>query len=1515
MGIKSVLKAGIEALPDEFKTQARSIPNALKKQGVKDEELKFADLDLPEEGPVTKQDLVKAEAGRSDKFDVVETMDKSYQSYSLPGAKQNPTYRERVYTYQDSYKDVPSLVKSYRDEYEKINSAETENALYRRIISDFPHLATEEGEAEVLRVGIGAYTDDELISELGGATGSRYTSEHFPDIPNYLMHTRIYDDVNTFDQPTRVVQEVQSDLHQDARKAGGYAGEESAAINTPEIKKIWSDIEDLKAHYDELDNLDPNDWPEGEDMDEVFDEIHNKFDELSDKLGLDEFTRDEARNNLFHYNSLEDFTTELGAGAKQIPKSPYETSWLTKGIEQELKLAMDDGFGQIAIPIKGKGIGNLQRGEGVQKWYEGNVAHTARKLAKKYKMDFEIRETGKPTVGKTYAKADVRDDVIEIEAMRDNFDADWGGFFDNAEARLKELYPQLEGAYLIDAVVAASKGQYDEFASILNRYNTFEKQVQSMDFAGRQALAKEIADNPTDEHWRALYPDTDPAFARENYFMDAKSVGEDLERIASHTNTTYVLFKPKGQVEEVSKAITRDDVEADKSRLRQAMIDDDAFARIRQELVEKYGKEHVRKIIDDPEALAQPAKNKFTPNKPFTPTLYQMGGATATGALVLGSDEAKAATDPTKTSIDKQPVESRNYTDDVAAVAEMMRGTDNLNEIKNFLEAQGEDAQELMGEAQRYNEALSYGHTPEQIEQFLGESRIVEAVTINPKSEDPQGFWDRAANEVTEAWSGYRKWVEFQNLTALDPLTGQPAKRPIEDIVASLRVVYPNMTSVSTRTSGFFGNEENYRMAVQADQASRIQIANAAADMGIQLQYVEGEGDAGTIMDEGKWMVVNQDGTTEEVTPGFWASMRSESGELFGAVSGAVAGAKQTAKATKNPWLIGLGSVVGAAGGGAIGSEYDYLMEAVEMQQELNAQVAFHKATTAAEVSVIGDTIGYPLVKGLGYGWKTLKRVKNYVLDGNSQGAVAKLKSDLNMSDDEARILVSEFERLAPLPGKNQAEKEIAAITLSQPTMQDVVRVAGMTDAKAARAVAKGVNARANNLLESTAGLTEKNANKILIDDLGNYTSDVKAFYQDVKEQAARHPHANLFEFDFDGLAIQPIIEQLQKNITDQNVAYKFAKHAQNVGAMSDSRSFADLLELRKIVNDWRFNKRISKQADAEMLYQTVKRIDETIEDGARYVMGEKAATKWLSAFDTAKTQYAKMKGLEKNVLARALRRPGVSEETITKALTRYIEATDGTFFEVMEKLPPKARQRAEGSVINALAEKYTSETTVTGTKAVDFMSLSDSLDGLPLVTPDARRMRDAIGRMAKVFQNEIPLSLSTGQMPLPKFQSYLTTDPVVRAKYEIASGVFNFVKRYVPGSEQAQNLAIINNTAKLLENPLNVRSAKELMETADGDVVLSKQIAMLQQAAAMAKAAGKDNVLPKVNIYKGGKLRGNKVVDTVGLHRIATTEKVRQLADAYSIDPNDLKAVDKMLRSEGYLAVQQGSDRVRSLK
>ena len=816
------------------------------------------------------------------------------------------------------------------------------------------------------------------------------------------------------------------------------------------------------------------------------------------------------------------------------------------------------------------------------------------------------------------------------------------------------------------------------------------------------------------------------------------------------------------------------------------------------------------------------------------------------------------------------------------------------DEVRSYLAGQGYDEAQtatMFEQSQKVVAARDAGYSDDEIGEFLRSSEITAGdVQTTPVEVEESEEW------IATQWGAVKKKNSFEQIVSSDTMSA-------EELLSSMKVLAPNMSSMTTRVAGFFGNQEAAVKAEKGALASRTRIIAMASERGLDLAWDERLGQFIASTEQGPVVV-------EE---GIWDSLLSESGEITGAVAGGVAGLKLGGRG--GPWGAFFGSMAGAAAGAIAGTELDYLREAITLQEDIEGKVMAHKALTAAEMSVMGDVLGFGLVRATGATYKGLARVKDFVLDGNTKGAYETLKQLEYLTDDQAQELVTQLSRVTkgPLPGKKAEEHAIAAAVTTKPGAEGLVAAAASLDAQASRAVGKSIDDRAKDLLASTAELSGDNLGRILREDLGNHVADVKNFYGQVKAKAAQSPRSANFRFDFDKLAIKPVLATLQKNISDPAVLEKFTLQASRIRDMSDARTFGDLLELRQVVNEFKFNRRISKTKDFETLNNVLGNIDGAIRQGAGAVLENPKA--WLKDYDTARIQYAKMKQLERNVMYKALTREGVNEKDVVRSLSRYITALDGTYNDLVGTLPKEMRGRIEAATLDTLANKFTAGVGE-GQRATNFPMLDKELEMVSFSSPGARQMKSAISELANVFKNDVPLSQITGNVQIPKFQSYLTADPIVRAKYEIASKTFNYVKTLLPNKEQG-TLALVRRTAKVLESPLNSKSVRELMEEAAGKVDLAPEIRKMQQEAVRASAAGKDISAPRVTFYGTGKVlspKGSGPSQAIPLHRIATKDVAGQIAEAEGVNPADSKLLDKLLTQHGYKAVQQGTDRVRLL-
>ena len=1365
--IGSVLKKVIKELPENFASKAESVAPMLLKKGVKAEELKFSELAIPKTGKVTKQSLVDAESKRVDKFYTTANTDK-YRSTSVDANKyKNPTYREKILKFKRADGgeiDVP-----------KPTLTDEETRILRSFVSD--EIGTDEeidaGYEVLSRYGINAETDDIFGSAVdllnNKAKPSRYTSTHFQGEPNYLMHTRVYDD-NLDGVSTRVVSEIQSDLHQ----AGRQSGYDKA--NTVEALKEINQALDNNASIEEL-NI------------------------LADKHGLP--------SNV----DIEEWALSE-TGKVTVPTSPFEKTWLKKGIEREIVDAINDGKTQLAIPISGN-VNELSRAAGVQKWYETQVVNTAKKLAKQSGGTFEMKTVGNKPVG-----------VLS------------GGY-----------KPDLEGLT----------------GYVKNLTNEIDEEGASAEFIRdmiiEEGVPREAASNIS-------------MFLHEGYEDEAlKALGDELNIVTT-------------DLKELIKNLD--------NALDTASFDiNDAANQIEHKFgISTIEAHNVAGLIDDRELdAAKGVLEDLISNKSTNAIDY---------AVIKLNPEAKGF------SLYSSPIAGA-FVAHQAYQAGM--STEEIN--KKLADDYGydeEDLAEINTRAEIIAQAKEAGMSDEEIKQKM-KGREISADTEYDEPPKLEQLGDAYKLDTLPPSDGKQK--SMRDLNNLDE------EMTAEDLVSSMRIIHPTMVSNLTSVRAYFGYKEPLQRYEKARDSSRSRIINLAKEnYGRDLVW-QGNG-----VGFESWYIQTPEGLVE-LNQGIWEDIKKNSGEIVGGIGGAIAGAKLAGLATPpvlpivgplaKPIMSMIGGAVGGLLGTVIGTQADYLQEAIRLQEDIELEVMAYKTLSASEMSVVGEVIGYPIAKGFGLGWRGIIGAKNAISGGETKAAYKALKDSTFLNDSQIEAIVAQLEKHSKLKG-NKYQKGIQAVALTEPGMQDLVRAAGATKPKVSSATAYTVSKRADEVLAQTANLTDEQVPRLLVKDLQNYVSDVKDQYRVVKAEATQSPRGLNFGWDYEDLAVYPVLEDLMAKITDPATKEKFILQMQRVGTMSESRTYGDLIELRQITNDFLYNKRVTKADDMRTLRKVIGNIDEAIEDGAQYVFDDPA--KWLEDWSKVRMDYSKMKQVEKTTMYRTMfNRDGsmrpVQPKQVVKALGKYITSIDGSFEDIMSKLPIEGRKMYEGAVVDLLANQFTAGVEK-GAKAIHFPMLADELKKINFTTPDARATKRALIDLGETFKNDVYLNSVANQISVPKFAQGLSDNLLTKARYETSSSIYNYIKSKFPGESNRQ-LALIRATSKLLEKPLDTKNFKVLQEELFDDANLSKQVLELQQLAASNRMKEVEVGTPKIKIYKGGKLIGTGTSKDIPMHRIATLKQAKEIAETEAITL-DNKALDSILRQYGYEAVLQGSDRVRIL-
>ena len=179
-----------------------------------------------------------------------------------------------------------------------------------------------------------------------------YLHSHFPDVPNPVAHIRLADieDIDDSFNRTLLVDEVQADAQQEAKKLGGYATKETLAARK-ELEDTFDDRRvDLNEKQDVLREEIEKVEKDGEEYNRIRDEIV-KITEEKDKL-----LQDASETNFFDPNY------------QVVPDLPFksEKRWALQGLRKAMMTAAEEGYDQVALTtgrmqaVRNKKIGQIQ---------------------------------------------------------------------------------------------------------------------------------------------------------------------------------------------------------------------------------------------------------------------------------------------------------------------------------------------------------------------------------------------------------------------------------------------------------------------------------------------------------------------------------------------------------------------------------------------------------------------------------------------------------------------------------------------------------------------------------------------------------------------------------------------------------------------------------------------------------------------------------------------------------------------------------------------------------------------------------------------------------------------------------------------------------------------------------------------------------------------------------------------------------------------------------------------------
>ena len=764
------------------------------------------------------------------------------------------------------------------------------------------------------------------------------------------------------------------------------------------------------------------------------------------------------------------------------------------------------------------------------------------------------------------------------------------------------------------------------------------------------------------------------------------------------------------------------------------------------------------------------------------------------------------------------------------------------------------------------NKALGAGHSLEAIKEKFT------ALPTKSNSESPE--WDESDGDL-------------------------PKDLTVKDLVASAKRVYTEQKSIFlTSFPGLLGNTAAKARIDKAKLNQQNEIIRIGRDAGLDLK--PGPGGTWRILKDGQWF---------NATPGLMKELSRSSGEFTLALGGTYAGAQLGGAAAQAAGKIGPlallpeevvtvplamwgGAVLGGVGGSMVGSSLDYLREAMLLNEKINAEQLAYTNLNAGELAVLGEAAGWTLMKIAGS--DVLQKFIEGAKNRGVQGGYNYLKEHFFLTDEQANEIVKKAENLGLFFEGSEKQKAIGAVVTTQTKGAGIIKTVSMLEPKVLNQAAKAAIKRSNEAIKSTK-IDSYEVAKTFMDDINNYKWDVKNNYSKVVESIESLGNGKKAKWHMEEMAIDPVLIKIAERINDPAFKIRFVNKMELINNLTKQRDLPNLLLLRQEVNDLLFNKNITNYDDVGALRGVIKEIDDQIEYTAERTLNK--SNKWIKDWKEAKKMYSEMKKLEKNAIYKTIfddkgNIRAIDSDKLVTLLDKHITSIDGSYNEVISKLPIKGRALIDNAVLSQRVKKYSIGSS-DGERLVHFPILMEELNQITFTTKKAREDKAILNELGKVFKNDVVLGAATEIITIPKFQSYLTVDPWVRLQFEIASGVWNWIKRQAAGPQYAQ-MQMVKQVTKLLKNPLDSKSFEEIRKSLPPDLMnKTRELQKIQ--------AEKNSKLPK-SVKKSKEIPDDK---------IASYQSIKNIAEELGVDPNakdNKKFIRYILKERGFKAMQTGS-------
>ena len=668
---------------------------------------------------------------------------------------------------------------------------------------------------------------------------------------------------------------------------------------------------------------------------------------------------------------------------------------------------------------------------------------------------------------------------------------------------------------------------------------------------------------------------------------------------------------------------------------------------------------------------------------------------------------------------------------------------------------------------------------------------------------------------------------------------------------------------------GWLGNEE--KQADIAEQTHKINLAGAEIlnNKGFIAEVrtdENGQSELGFIDTEGGFNVIE---------PGIVRSMYNAKLEIASGIAGGVAGLSWGLRAGA---LAGpVGAFIGGALGAGLGAGLDYfnnkqnLSESEVDKIEKIVQTSFDTNYSLATVKMIDAGVYDGVVNALGGSafmaaskalkstiigvnkvFGGLKRIKERFTVGDLEGAREYLKEAYDITDRQIDQIVGVYEKEL---GRKLTKREVLpAVLRQQPKGQEIYGAIDHTEK---------IRVNINRISKEVLGINRKivdgeTAGNALYNYLDAYKTEVDKFFRESKQIASELIDKTDYKSNLNKLTVEHMQRELKKTSVDGEELDLVVDRIEKSLKGFISKDFNDVLEFRQKLNSIKNDTKNPPMQD--ILKSTIANIDKEISSTLKKYLPKQQAERLNNNLKESRKLFREIQMTKNNAVYKVIIDPNTKTKDLANVIEKLAITTDKNnrdYVDFMKILPDKLKPKVEGILVDRLTERNVVNFD-DDFQAINYHELLKSLKRYDLETKTSKDFIKMVEEFSKVYGNDYRIINSLHMIRNNTAPTYLTDNIYTRAKFALASKLFNYVK-IIPPTKQAKILTLIRATQKFVDEPLKLNNAKELLKNLPPEQKVEVEDLMKQVRIGKAKEVaetgvkGQDLLNPeqKLTVYK----------------------------------------------------------------